>query len=179
MHGPRRPTLCGTQSRPFWKIRPTEKMTFSKKPANQTEHERKIMKKIFLTLLIVCSISGFAEAKMVTKPSGLKYNDEKVGTGAEAQKGKKVSVHYTGWLNNNNQKGKKFDSSLDHGQAFQFPLGAGRVIPGWDEGVVGMKIGGKRTLYIPSKLAYGEQGAGGAIPPNSNLIFDVELLDVK
>ncbi len=120
-----------------------------------------------------------AGGKMVTTPTGLKYEDSKVGDGAEATKGKQVSVHYTGWLNEKGQKGKKFDSSVDRGQPFQFALGAGMVIPGWDEGVAGMKIGGKRTLYIPSKLGYGAQGAGGVIPPNADLIFDVELLGVR
>jgi len=116
---------------------------------------------------------------VVTTKSGLKYTDEKVGTGAEAAAGKNVSVHYTGWLDDKGQKGKKFDSSLDRGQPFVFPLGAGHVIKGWDEGVAGMKVGGKRTLMIPTALGYGARGAGGAIPPNADLIFDVELLDVK
>ena len=98
-----------------------------------------------------------------------------VGTGAEAVKGKLVSVHYTGWLTD----GKKFDSSKDHGQPFQFPLGRGQVIPGWDEGVQGMKVGGKRKLTIPPELGYGKQGAGGVIPPNATLVFEVELLGVK
>lgn len=120
-----------------------------------------------------------SEAEVVTTPSGLKYTDSKVGTGIEATKGKGVSVHYTGWLNNKGEKGEKFDSSVDRGSPFQFTLGVGMVIPGWDEGVAGMKIGGKRTLMIPSKLGYGEMGAGGVIPPNADLIFDVELLGVK
>ncbi len=143
------------------------------------------MKKGLLLLAVVASTlfgmsdNVYAEAKVTTTASGLKYNDEKVGTGTEAISGKSVSVNYTGWLNSKGQKGEKFDSSLDHGRAFEFPLGAGRVIKGWDEGVAGMKVGGKRTLYIPSKLAYGERGAGGAIPPNADLIFDVELLGVK
>ena len=111
----------------------------------------------------------------VTTPSGLKYVDQVVGTGDAAVAGKTVSVHYTGWLEN----GKKFDSSVDRGQPFSFPLGAGRVIKGWDEGVQGMKIGGKRKLTIPSNLGYGPQGAGGVIPPNATLIFDVELLGVR
>ena len=111
----------------------------------------------------------------VTTPSGLKYVDQVVGTGEAAVVGKTVSVHYTGWLEN----GKKFDSSVDRGQPFSFPLGAGRVIKGWDEGVQGMKIGGKRKLTIPSNLGYGPQGAGGVIPPNATLIFDVELLGVR
>jgi len=110
--------------------------------------------------------------KEVTTSSGLQYIDLKIGTGATAQAGQTVSVHYTGWLEN----GKKFDSSVDRGQPFSFPLGAGRVIKGWDEGVQGMKVGGKRKLIIPSNLGYGARGAGGAIPPNATLIFEVELL---
>ena len=108
----------------------------------------------------------------VTTPSGLKYDDLKVGTGAEAKAGQTVSVHYTGWLTD----GKKFDSSVDRKQPFEFPLGMGRVIKGWDEGVQGMKIGGQRTLIIPAALGYGARGAGGVIPPNATLKFDVELL---
>ncbi len=118
-------------------------------------------------------------ASEVTTPSGLKYTDTQVGTGVEAVKGKMVTVHYTGWLNQKGAKGTKFDSSLDRGDPFVFGLGMGQVIAGWDEGVAGMKIGGKRTLNIPSKLGYGERGAGGAIPPNADLIFDVELLGVQ
>ena len=94
----------------------------------------------------------------------------------EAKPGDQVSVHYTGWLDNHGEAGTKFDSSVDRGTPFQFPLGAGRVIQGWDQGVAGMKIGEKRRLYIPSELGYGARGAGGAIPPNADLIFDVELL---
>ena len=111
-------------------------------------------------------------------PSGLKYTDTTVGTGAIATAGKKVSVHYTGWLYNNGQKGNKFDSSLDRGQPFSFGLGAQQVIKGWDEGVAGMKVGGKRTLIIPPELGYGARGAGGVIPANATLMFDVELLKV-
>lgn len=112
------------------------------------------------------------EGEEVTTSSGLQYVDLKAGTGATAQAGKTVTVHYTGWLEN----GKKFDSSVDRGQPFSFPLGAGRVIKGWDEGVQGMKVGGKRKLIIPSNLGYGARGAGGAIPPHATLIFEVELL---
>ena len=111
----------------------------------------------------------------VSTPSGLKYVDQVVGTGEVAVSGKTASVHYTGWLEN----GKKFDSSVDRGQPFSFPLGSGRVIKGWDEGVQGMKVGGKRKLTIPSDLGYGSRGAGGVIPPNATLIFDVELLGVR
>lgn len=107
--------------------------------------------------------------------SGLGYIDEKVGEGATPQKGQQVTVHYTGWLTN----GKKFDSSRDGGQPFVFPLGAGRVIAGWDEGVATMKIGGKRRLIIPANLGYGARGSGATIPPNSVLIFDVELISAQ
>ena len=116
---------------------------------------------------------------MPTTPSGLIYKDNEVGTGDEAVSGNSLSVHYTGWLQEpNGDKGKKFDSSVDRGQPFGFRLGAGMVIKGWDEGVAGMKVGGKRTLVIPSELGYGARGAGGVIPPNAILIFDVELLGV-
>ena len=111
--------------------------------------------------------------------TSLQITDSKVGTGAEAKNGHQVTVHYTGWLYENGAKGTKFDSSLDRGEPFEFPLGAGRVIKGWDEGVAGMKVGGKRTLIIPPQLGYGARGAGGAIPPNATLMFDVELLEVK
>ena len=112
----------------------------------------------------------------------LKKIDTQVGTGREAEPGFNISVHYTGWLYDaaaTDKKGKKFDSSLDRKQPFDFALGAGQVIQGWDEGFAGMKIGGKRTLVIPPEMGYGARGAGGVIPPNATLIFDVELLDVK
>lgn len=111
--------------------------------------------------------------------SGLEYEDSIVGEGAEAKAGDHVSVHYTGWLQNaDGSAGAKFDSSKDRNQPFEFPLGAGHVIKGWDQGVQGMKIGGVRRLIIPAALGYGARGAGGVIPPNATLIFEVELLDV-
>jgi FKBP-type peptidyl-prolyl cis-trans isomerase FkpA len=111
----------------------------------------------------------------VTMPDGLKYTDDQIGTGAEATAGKTAVVHYTGWL----MDGTKFDSSVDRNQPFSFPLGGGQVIKGWDEGVVGMKVGGKRTLIIPPALGYGARGAGNVIPPNATLKFEVQLLDVR
>ncbi|MDA8447592.1 FKBP-type peptidyl-prolyl cis-trans isomerase [Paracidovorax valerianellae] len=113
-----------------------------------------------------------------TTPSGLQYEDSVVGEGAEATRGNHVSVHYTGWLYNNGEQGAKFDSSRDRNDPFEFGLGAGMVIKGWDEGVQGMKVGGQRTLIIPAALGYGARGAGGVIPPNATLKFDVELLGV-
>ena len=104
--------------------------------------------------------------------------DVTVGTGAEAKAGSHVMVHYTGWLFNDGVKGAKFDSSKDRGQPFSFPLGAGQVIKGWDEGFAGMKIGGTRILTIPPEMGYGARGAGGVIPPNATLLFEVELLGV-
>ncbi len=122
-----------------------------------------------------------ADAIMTTRTeSGLQYQDLAVGAGAEATAGHQVTVHYTGWLQNpDGSAGAKFDSSVDRGQPFTFPLGAGHVIRGWDEGVAGMKVGGKRKLIIPAALGYGSRGAGGVIPPNATLIFDVELLGVR
>jgi peptidylprolyl isomerase len=115
-----------------------------------------------------------------TMPNGLKIIDVKVGTGAMPKTGQTVVVNYTGWLYNGGKKGKKFDSSLDRNEPFEFPIGKGQVIPGWDQGVATMRVGGKRTLIIPPDLAYGAGGAGGGlIPPNATLIFDVDLLAVK
>ena len=113
---------------------------------------------------------------MNTTPSGLQYIDHVVGDGDTAAAGQHVTVHYTGWLYENGEQGAKFDSSRDRNDPFDFPLGAGMVIKGWDEGVQGMKIGGQRTLIIPPELGYGARGAGGVIPPNATLKFDVELL---
>lgn len=118
-------------------------------------------------------------ASMTTTASGLEYTDTVAGTGASPKTGQTCVMHYTGWLRENGAKGRKFDSSHDRGQPFEFPIGTGRVIKGWDEGVASMKIGGKRTLIIPPDLGYGQRGAGGVIPPGATLIFDVELLDVK
>ena len=120
-----------------------------------------------------------SESKMVKTASGLQYEDVVVGTGAQPRTGQTCVMHYTGWLWENGTKGKKFDSSVDRGQPFEFPLGMGRVIKGWDEGVASMKIGGKRNLLIPPQLGYGARGAGGVIPPNATLFFEVELLGTK
>jgi FKBP-type peptidyl-prolyl cis-trans isomerase len=117
--------------------------------------------------------------KPVTTPSGLQIIDTVVGTGPSPKPGQICVMHYTGWLYENGQKGKKFDSSVDRNEPFEFPIGQHRVIAGWDEGVATMKVGGKRTLIIPPTLGYGARGAGGVIPPNATLIFDVELLAVK
>ena len=126
--------------------------------------------------------SGSEASKASAMPTQLQKIDAKQGNGAEAIAGKPVVVHYTGWLYDESKpdnKGAKFDSSRDRGTPFSFPLGAGRVIRGWDEGVAGMKVGGQRTLIIPPSLGYGDRGAGGVIPPNATLIFDVELIEVK
>lgn len=144
-----------------------------------------ITKSLLAILMLTLPLLGFAadtssggptkvDGPGIKTSSGLQYWDIKVGTGAVAANGHRVRVHYTGWLTN----GTKFDSSVDRGQPFVFPLGAGRVIRGWDEGVAGMKVGGKRQLRIPSDLGYGARGAGNVIPPNATLVFDVELLGV-
>ena len=119
------------------------------------------------------------KGKIMTTPSGLQIIDSQVGTGASPKPGQTCVMHYTGWLYENGQKGKKFDSSVDRNEPFEFPIGMKRVIGGWDEGVSTMKVGGKRTLIIPPELGYGARGAGGVIPPNATLMFDVELLAVK
>jgi peptidylprolyl isomerase len=117
--------------------------------------------------------------KTMTTPSGLQIIDSTVGTGASPKPGQICVMHYTGWLYEDGKKGKKFDSSVDRNEPFEFPIGQHRVIAGWDEGVATMKVGGKRTLIIPPALGYGARGAGGVIPPNATLMFDVELLGVK
>jgi FKBP-type peptidyl-prolyl cis-trans isomerase len=139
-----------------------------------------------LALALAASLAGIAATltptraqPVMTTADGLQIIDLKVGTGASPKKGQTVVVHYTGWLYTDGKKGTKFDSSVDRGQPFEFPIGQQQVIPGWDEGVATMKVGGKRTLIIPSALAYGANGAGGVIPPNATLIFDVELLRIK
>jgi len=126
-------------------------------------------------------MSGPAAAAdtFVTMDSGVKYHDEVVGTGPQPKSGQTVSVHYTGWLDNNGERGRKFDSSRDRGTPFSFVLNGQQVISGWDIGVATMHVGGKRTLVIPPEQGYGARGAGGVIPPNATLIFDVELLGVR
>jgi len=125
------------------------------------------------------SASAQSAGKAMTTASGLQIIDSQVGTGASPKPGQTCVMHYTGWLYENGQKGKKFDSSVDRNEPFEFPIGQKRVIAGWDEGVASMKVGGKRTLIIPPALGYGARGAGGVIPPNATLMFDVELLAVK
>ena len=120
-----------------------------------------------------------SEMKMNTSPSGLQWTDTKEGTGPSPKPGQTCVMDYTGWLWVDGAKGKKFDSSVDRGTPFEFPIGQGRVIKGWDEGVSTMKVGGKRTLLIPPQLGYGSRGAGGVIPPNATLLFEVELIAVK
>ena len=140
------------------------------------------MKKAFLVIAVLgllATVSGSGEGKVITTPSGLKYIDHAVGTGDEAVNGATCQMDYTGWLYEDGKRTKKFDSSVDRGRPFSFKLGAGAVIKGWDEGVRGMKVGGKRELIIPPELGYGARGYPGIIPPNSTLNFEVELLGVK
>ena len=139
---------------------------------------RLVLSLLVLLMLCACTDPGPPPGGSVAE---LQRIDAVVGTGTEATSGTLVSVHYTGWLYDEKapqQRGKKFDSSVDRGEPFNFKLGAGQVIRGWDEGVAGMKVGGKRTLLIPAWLGYGSSGAGGVIPPNASLVFEVELLDV-
>jgi len=134
-------------------------------------------------LLAAGLASAFVSVCVLTpaaaQTAGLQVQDTKVGTGASPKTGQTCVMHYTGWLYQNGQKGKKFDSSLDRGEPFEFKIGTRQVIAGWDQGVSTMKVGGKRTLIIPPELGYGARGAGGVIPPNATLMFEVELLDVK
>lgn len=129
--------------------------------------------------LLRSPLAAAQDKKAMTTPSGLQIIDTTVGTGASPKTGQSCVMHYTGWLYQNGQKGAKFDSSLDRGKPFEFRIGVGMVIKGWDEGVSTMKVGGKRTLIIPAELGYGARGAGGVIPPNATLLFEVELLDIK
>ncbi|HKF42801.1 MAG TPA: FKBP-type peptidyl-prolyl cis-trans isomerase [Thermoanaerobaculia bacterium] len=133
----------------------------------------------FSTLPLAADEKKGGDSKMQKSPTGLQWEDVKVGTGATPKSGQTCSMHYTGWLWEDGAKGKKFDSSVDRGQPFEFPLGQGRVIKGWDEGISTMKVGGKRNLLIPPQLGYGARGYPGVIPANSTLFFEVELLGVK
>jgi peptidylprolyl isomerase len=130
-------------------------------------------------LVIPTMATAQTTGKIMTTASGLQIIDSTVGTGASPKPGQICVMHYTGWLYEDGKKGKKFDSSVDRNEPFEFPIGQRRVIAGWDEGVATMKVGGKRTLIIPPALGYGARGAGGVIPPNATLMFDVELLGVK
>jgi FKBP-type peptidyl-prolyl cis-trans isomerase len=137
---------------------------------------------VFALAALLCAplMDAHAAPEVVTTPSGLKYTDDRLGTGAVAEPGKKVTVHYTGWVQKDNRKGNKFDSSKEPGrQPFTFTLAAHQVIQGWDEGVAGMKEGGTRTLTIPPNLAYGPNGKGPVIGPNATLIFEVDVLKVQ
>lgn len=138
---------------------------------------------LFIALVFTASAAiqgpAFAAGKKMTTSSGLQFTDTVEGTGASPKTGQTCVMHYTGWLYENGQKGAKFDSSVDRGQPFEFTIGVGQVIKGWDEGVSTMKVGGKRTLIIPPELGYGAQGAGGVIPPNATLMFEVQLLGIK
>jgi len=142
-------------------------------------------RRTILSTMIVGAVAAIATraaaqtGKAMTTASGLQIIDSKEGTGASPKPGQTCVMHYTGWLYENGQKGKKFDSSVDRNEPFEFTIGQRQVIAGWDEGVASMKVGGKRTLIIPPALGYGTRGAGGLIPPNATLMFDVELLAVK
>lgn len=144
---------------------------------------RRILAALAVAVVALTSAAGvnpaMAAGEETTTASGLKIVDTAVGTGAAPKTGQTCVMHYTGWLYEDGKKGTKFDSSVDRGEPFEFSIGTGQVIGGWDEGVATMKVGGKRTLIIPPQLGYGAAGAGGVIPPNATLIFDVELLGVK
>ncbi|HTT82051.1 MAG TPA: FKBP-type peptidyl-prolyl cis-trans isomerase [Rhizomicrobium sp.] len=142
-------------------------------------HAKSIAVAMLLVLGAAAPVATLPVAAQAAQQDQFKMIDVKQGTGAVAKAGQMVTVNYTGWLYVNGAKGKKFDSSFDHGAPFTFPLGAGAVIPGWDKGVAGMKVGGQRTLIIPADMGYGARGTpDGTIPPNATLIFDVELLKV-
>ena len=136
---------------------------------------------VIVTAMLAAAPPAAAQTQgnAMTTSTGLKIIDTTVGAGASPKSGQTCVMHYTGWLFDGGAKGRKFDSSVDRGEPFEFPIGMKRVIAGWDEGVATMKVGGKRTLIIPPELGYGARGAGGVIPPNATLIFDVELLAVK
>ena len=154
-------------------------MRYPLRASNPGNPMRLTLPLLALLMLSSCADPGPPPGGSVAE---LQRIDGKVGTGATATAGMDVTVHYTGWLYDekaSEKRGLKFDSSLDRGEPFTFPLGAGRVIRGWDEGVAGMKVGGTRTLLIPAWLGYGSSGAGGVIPPNASLVFEVELLDAK
>jgi peptidylprolyl isomerase len=158
------------------------KLVFAPGFQKRAQYENALAPQTALTAAALAGAPTVAMAqagKKMTTSSGLQIEDTKAGTGASPRTGQTCVMHYTGWLYENGAKGKKFDSSVDRGDPFEFPIGTGRVIKGWDEGVATMKVGGKRTLIIPPSLGYGARGAGGAIPPNATLIFEVELLGVK
>ena len=142
-------------------------------------HQHIIVSAILMALAVPFAIQSARGASEATTPSGLRIIDVTPGTGPVPHAGQTVTVNYTGWLFVDGKKDKKFDSSLDRNEPFSFPLGQGQVIKGWDEGVASMHVGGKRTLIIPPDLGYGARGAGGVIPPNATLMFDVELLSVR
>ena len=138
-----------------------------------------MLKRILLLGALLMTTQAVAADAYTTMQSGVQYHDETPGTGPQPKAGQTVTVHYTGWLYENGVKGTKFDSSRDRGEPFEFALGQGHVIQGWDNGVATMHVGGKRTLIIPPDQGYGDRGAGGVIPPNATLIFDVELLAIR
>jgi peptidylprolyl isomerase len=164
-----------------------ETPVFSKRVQQMRSSRRTIIQTAFAVIaaaaaaspLISTTASAQTAGKPMTTASGLQIIDNTVGTGASPKSSQICVMHYTGWLYDNGKKGKKFDSSVDRNEPFEFPIGQGQVIKGWDEGVASMKVGGKRTLIIPPALGYGARGAGGVIPPNATLMFDVELLAVK
>lgn len=142
----------------------------------------KLLSMVFAAMLVLSNSTTFGDEPtgIQSMANGLQYEDDVIGTGRAAQKGDMAEVHYTGWLQKpDGSKGAKFDSSKDHNQTFSFKIGGGQVIQGWEEGLIGMKVGGKRTLVIPPHLGYGARGAGYRIPPNSTLIFDIELVNLK